>query len=197
MTNPFVVQVIAFIISACVAIALGLMSAQFALVWGVPFQVVREGPWVAWPRAQAENADPYTSAKFTRERSFLPPSGESIQFVARFDNDGEELVSSCTYSVKGNIPTARRWTITLYDNDGNLINNRANRYGFQNTNLLRQSDGSLQILVSRWAQPGNWLPSSETDTKLVLILRLYDSPLATEGLLTDFSLPSLERGDCV
>lgn len=197
MSHPFVIQVLAFVISACVALAIGLTTAQFALVWGVPFQVVREGPWVAWPRAQAENADPYTAAKFTREQSLMPPSGESIQFVARFDNDGEELTSACSYMINGDVPTARRWTITLYDTDGNLINNAANRYGFQNSDLLRQSGGSLSIALSRSVQPGNWLPASETDQKLVLVLRLYDSPLATEGLLTDFSLPSISRGTCI
>ena len=194
--RPFLVHAFAFALVALIAMGIGFGTAQLALDRGLPLQTVREGPWVAWPRAHAQNADPYTIARFARDGGLLPPSGESIRFVARTDSEGRSLEGNCYYEISGTFPSARRWTLSVYDTEGEFVENPANRYGFHNMEVLRRPDGAVDINVSPTVSPGNWLPAPQSGKGFIVVLRLYDSPLATEGLLTDFTLPQIQRRWC-
>src|SRR5262249_59519085 len=71
-------------------------------------------------------------------------------------------------------PTARFWTLTLYNPDGALVANSTNRYGFTSQEIVRRSDGSFDIVVAPRANPGNWLPTGGVG-RYELVLRLYDT----------------------
>ena len=97
------------------------------------------------------------------------------------DVDGKELHSSKNYVVHFNedelSPVKAFWSLTLYDEDGFLIDNPLSRYALGSANdLLFNDDGSLDIYVQP-RSPGkdkssNWLPSA-IDAPFALTLRLY------------------------
>jgi hypothetical protein len=94
------------------------------------------------------------------------------------------------------VPPARYWTLSLYTPQGALIDNPAKRFGFTSSEILRASDGSFQIAVSRQAHPGNWLPIG-SDHGFTLVLRLYDT-LFDFGMakVEAAALPQIDKGRC-
>ncbi len=84
----------------------------------------------------------------------------------------------------------------LYDEYGGLIANPSARYSFNSEEMLRHSDGTFRVNLSRNARPENWLPSGAADQRLVLMLRIY-SPRETDatgiGLIPGERLPKIER----
>src|SRR4029453_16442353 len=82
----------------------------------------------------------------------------------------------CDVLLSATTPQARFWTITLYDPEGRLVANSAQRHGFTSQEIIRNADGSFEIMVSPRARPGNWLPTGGVE-KYLLVLRLYDTPI--------------------
>src|SRR5262249_57613642 len=78
--------------------------------------------------------------------------------------------------VRGTPQQARFWTIPAYDAEGRLVANSAQRQGFTSQEIIRNADGSFEILVGPRARPGNWLPTGGVE-KYLLMLRLYDTPI--------------------
>ena len=52
------------------------------------------------------------------------------------------------------------------------------------------------MTVSPRARPGNWLPVDPAAGGIRLVLRLYDTPIATGGKLADAEMPKVERVSC-
>ena len=71
-------------------------------------------------------------------------------------------------------PTARFWTLTLYNSQGHLVANSVNRYGFTSQEIVRRADGSFDIAIAPRAASGNWLPTGGIE-RYILLLRLYDT----------------------
>lgn len=187
-------QIIAVIVVAAV---LGVGSAWLAVVGEVGFETIRAGVWTAWPRAGAANSDPYIRAGVARTGELPISAAEGTAFFAREDSAGEPMTGNCDYLVSGRTPAAQWWTLTLYrDGDLSLISNPTGRYNFDSTDILRNPDGSFDIVVSPRARPGNWLPSDEKAGRLRLVFRLYDTPIATGGSVGDLEMPRIERGRC-
>ena len=98
--------------------------------------------------------------------------------------------------LSGVTPPARFWTLTLYDPDGRLVANSANRYGFTSQEITRFADGSFQIAVAPRARPGNWLPSGGVD-RYLLVLRLYDTPVgAATRIGREAPMPAISQRAC-
>lgn len=180
-----------------IAAALGIGAAWAAVVGDVAFEAIRVGAWTAWPTAGAANSDPYVRARFAETGELPISAAEGAAFIARDDSNGEPLTGNCDFLVSGRTPAAQWWTLTLYrDEDLSLVGNPTDRYAFNSTNILRNPDGSFDIVVSPRARPGNWLPSEEKAGRLRLVFRLYDTPIATGGSVADIEMPRIERGKC-
>jgi hypothetical protein len=187
-------QIIAVI---AISAVLGIGTAWLAVVGDVGFEAIRAGAWTAWPTAGATDSDPYIRARFARTGELPISAAEGTAFVAAADSAGETLVGNCDYLIAGRTPAAQWWTLTLYrDADLSLIANPTERYGFNSTNIVREPDGSFDIVVAPRARPGNWLPSDEKAKALRLVFRLYDTPIATGGSVADIEMPRIERGTC-
>ncbi len=178
-----------------IAWAIGLASANLALDRGFGFQKKSSGPWSGWVRATAPTADPYTQAHFGRNGELPPPPLESLFFTAQADSVGAALSGACDYVITGQFPPARHWTLTVFDADGSLIVNPANRYSHSNATVVYATDGRVEVTLSALPQPGNWLPIA-TGKDHIFALALYDSPLATEAFLADAVLPDIRRIRC-
>lgn len=183
-------------IAIVLATTIGFSTAWFAVERGHLFGAVTIGAWTAWPDTGSPNADPYSVALLARTGQVPLGAGEGLAFTALADSQGDPLSGNCIYSVNGQTPSARLWTLTVYDSEGRLMVNAAGRYGFHSREILRRPDGSFAIEVSTHVKPGNWLPITQVES-FRLILRLYDTPLTT---MTDFSgidMPHIERVACI
>ena len=103
----------------------------------------------------------------------------------------------CDVLLSGTTPQARFWTLTLYDPEGRLVANSAQRQGFTSQEIIRNADGSFDIMVGPRARPGNWLPTGGVE-KYLLVLRLYDTPIgmaARSG--SEAPMPAISKKACL
>jgi hypothetical protein len=182
------------------ALILGAGSALYAIRNGVPYATEKTGPWLSWPSEGHPDADPYTRAYLAASGRLPITSTAARYFLARSDDAGHGLNSSCRYLLQGRPLNARWWSIALYDDNGDLIANPSDRHSFNSSDLIRRSDGSYRIALAADVQPENWLPSGDKpDRKLVLMLRVYD-PRETDpngiGKIAADRLPTIERLSC-
>lgn len=161
--------------------------------------LLRIGPWTAQPLIGGSEVDPYARAEIARSGSLPLGSSEGLAFLARQDDAGLPLDGRCDLVLAGPTPTARFWTLTLYDPDGRLVANEIGRHGFTSLEVLRRSDGSFSIRIAPRARPGNWLPTGGIPS-YVLALRVLDSTAATSTVGArrgePVGMPMLTRGSC-
>ncbi|MGP0091568.1 MAG: DUF1214 domain-containing protein [Xanthobacteraceae bacterium] len=185
-----------FLVAFAVAAAVGLGATWLALTKGTAFGPLRIGAWTAWPKTGTAEIDPYARAIIARTGELPVASGDGIAFYATTTDLGELLDGRCEIVLAGTTPTARFWTLTLYDPEGRLIANAINRYGFTSEEVIRSMDGGFTIVIAPRARSGNWLPTSGVE-RYILELRLYDTPV---GVATragrDAQMPSVTRKAC-
>lgn len=179
-----------------VAATVGLGATYFALTRGAAFGAMRIGSWTAWPKTGTADADPYARASIARTGILTIALGDGVSFTARTDDDGKPLDGRCDVVLSGITPAARFWTLTLYNENGELVANSVNRHGFTSQEIVRRSDGSFEIAVGPRASPGNWLPTGGVE-RYALVLRLYDTPV---GVATkagrEVPMPKISTGSC-
>ncbi len=176
----------------------GIGSHWYMVHAGSAFSVTRIGPWESWSHAARYNSDPYTRAHFAR-LGILPLSADiSRTYVARRDSNGKELYSSCDYTIEGHDFAARWWSITVFDGDGALIPNAANRHAFSRDTVAIAPDGRFVISVARDARPGNWLPTGGAGS-LAVMLVLQDGNVSiaeNRGQNDEETLPKITGVKC-
>lgn len=179
-----------------IASAVGLGLTYFALTRGAAFGALTIGSWTAWPKTGTADADPYARASIARTGQLPVALGDGVSFTAKSDDNGRPLDGRCDVVLYGVTPAARFWTLSLYNNDGELIANSIDRYGFSSQEIVRRADGSFEIAVSPRANPGNWLPTAGVD-RYTLVLRLYDTAV---GVATkagrEVPMPTIETRSC-
>lgn len=192
--RPLVSAFIKFLSALCFGILLGLSVTLAVVEHGKGFGAVEAGPWTGWVRNSTSDIDPYTQAILAYSGETPLSESDSMTFVANGDSNGREFDPACDYSVEGEIPTARYWTLALLSPAGVPATSR--RQGFTSSEVLRTSDGKFKIEVSPHARPGNWLPLGDA-SKFILVLRLYDSELSlAAGRLSAADMPVLVKGHC-
>jgi hypothetical protein len=157
-----------------VAAIVGLGLTYFALTRGAAFGGLSIESWTAWPKTGTVDADPYARASIARTGRLPTALGDGVSFTVQFDDNGKALDGRCDVVLSGITPTARFWTLTLYNADGGLVANSVTRYGFTSQEIVRRADGSFEIVVGPRANPGNWLPTGGVE-RYELLLRLYDT----------------------
>ena len=86
--------------------------------------------------------------------------------------------------------------MTLYNNDGDLIANLVNRYGFTSEEIVRHADGNFEIVVAPRANPGNWLPTGGIE-RYQLVLRLYDTAVGVSTKAgREVPMPAVSTRSC-
>jgi hypothetical protein len=164
------------IFAFALATVIGLGATYFALTRGAAFGALTIGAWTAYPRTGTADADPYARAAIARSGRLPTGLGDGVAFTAQADDDGRPLDGRCDVVLSGMTPTARFWTVTLYDAAGRLVANSVNRFGFTSQEIVRSADGTFSIAVSPRANAGNWLPTGGIE-RYRLMLRLYDTPV--------------------
>lgn len=175
---------------------IGLASAWAAI--GERHGLFRKqaGSWTVWPNAGNPEADPYTIAHFARA-GILPAKGlEVLYFYARLDSGGQKIQAKCSYMISGKSIQTSAWSLTLYNGDGQLIRNPAQRYGFNSANVIRAAGGAYVVWLSRDAHPGNWLPNGQSGTRQ-LVLRLYNPDRGYVANPVSAPLPEIRKTGCI
>lgn len=187
---------IGLLLTFAVAASVGLGTTLLALKGGTPFGSFTVGTWTAWPRTGTAEIDPYARALIARSGELPMGAGDGVAFVAKTDDAGALLDGRCDVVVTGVTPQARFWTITLYDQDGQLIGNSLNRHGFTSHEIVRKSDGAIELTIAPRARAGNWLPTGGAE-RYVLVLRLYDSPVGVASRTgRETPMPSVKVRSC-
>ncbi len=179
-----------------VGVGLGLFATYMAVERGYGFGAVIAGAWTAWPKTGSPEADPYARAVMARSGEIPLGLAEGLMFVASADDDGRPFDPRCDYTIRGRLPPARAWTITVMSPGGFLIRNEIGRYGFTSGEIVRERETPVSITISRSARPGNWLPLGE-ETPFIVVLRLYDTIVrASASAIEARTMPSVQRGVC-
>ena len=167
---------IGLLLSFFVAAAVGLGTTWYVLTQNLSFGSLALAPWTAYPRNGTVGIDPYARAAVARNGELPIGLGDGIAFTAATDDNGRPLDGRCDVVVRGTTPPARYFTITLYTPSGQLVANALDRHGFTSQELIRDSSGEFEIVVSPRARAGNWLPTGGIDA-YVLMMRFYDTSL--------------------
>lgn len=179
-----------------VAAIVGLGATWLTLSRGAAFGAVYIGSWTAWPKTGTPGIDPYARAAIARSGELPIGVGDGVAFYAHADDRNQPFDGRCDLDLTGITPTARFWTLTLYDLEGKLVANSVNRHGFTSQEIIRNSDGSFTIRIGPRARSGNWLPTGGVE-HYILVLRLYDSPV---GVATragrEAPMPSIAAREC-
>jgi hypothetical protein len=179
-----------------VAAAVGLGITWLTLTRGTAFGAVTIGSWTAWPKTGTNGIDPYARAGISRTGELPIGLGDGIAFYAHADDEGRAFDGRCDLDVSGITPTARFWTLTLYDLEGKLVANSVNRFGFTSQEIVRNSDGTFTVRIGPRARYGNWLPTGGIES-YILVLRFYDTPV---GVATragrEAPMPTITQRGC-
>jgi hypothetical protein len=179
-----------------VAAAVGLGGTYLALTRGAAFGALTIGSWTAWPKTGTVDADPYARASIARIGQLPVALGDGVMFSTRADDEGKALDGRCDVVLAGVTPAARFWTLTLYNPEGELAPNSISRHGFSSQEIVRQADGSFEIVVAPRAQPGNWLPTGGIE-RYMLVLRLYDTAVGVSTKAgREVPMPSISTRGC-
>ena len=173
-------------------IAAGASLAVYRVRGGLAEGQIVNGPWATAKTYGTKDADALTRARVALGGLLVLPAKEAMYFTARTDSAGRPLDGKCSYTVRGGVLDARWWSLTLYQGEGWLVPNAANRW----------SVGSAAVPAEAWTitvapdqVPGQWLPTGNVPT-FDLTLRAYHP----RGGLFDNSatakLPVIERGGC-
>jgi hypothetical protein len=182
-------------VALVIAVAVGAASAWYVVDRGRLFNSLSVGEWTAWPESGSPDADPYSGAMLARSGEVPLGAAEGLAFSADTDSAGAPLTGRCNYVLVGQTPLARLWTLTAYDAEGRLMGPAEHRTGFHSREIVRRPDGRFEIRVARSVQPGNWLPIELVD-RFRLVLRLYDTPLATGSRFGELTMPQILREEC-
>lgn len=153
------------------------------------------GPWSTNYAYGSTGANPYIKAWVAENGLFAVTI--STYLDAYTDDNGQPIMGGCDYVIQGPAPAARYWNITVYNQNGFLIQNDQNRWSFSSTDTKLEPDGTFKIYLSRTQKPGNWLPEGNAKT-LNLYLRLHGPGPAylNANTLKTAGLPHITKEGC-
>ncbi len=184
------------LVALAIAIGGGGGSVWYALKVQNGVGAIRIGQWIAFPDIGTPAADPYSKARVAREGVLALGRAEGLSFVAERDANGDEFKRECAYTIEGGFPTARFWTLYAADQSLDVIQTSRPRIAaLQSYQVLRQSDNSVVISVSKRPSPGNWL-LSDGFGRMYFVLTFYDTPIASSTGLSDVTLPRIMKVGC-
>jgi hypothetical protein len=155
--------------------------------------------WTCNLRGPQFGGDHLLRAGVAKDQIVVTVPEEALYPVARLDNEGRPLHGGNRYRIRfpGDAlpPVDAFWSVTLYGDDGFLVENPIERYAISDRTpgLVRGDDGSIDIEVgSRPPHDGsaaNWLPAP--DAPCYLMMRLYlPRPEVLSGM---WSPPAVRR----
>lgn len=195
------------LIALLIGLPLGAWSANRMIRAEHGFGVLTMGQWAARPREGSAEADPYSQARLAVE-GFVPlGAAEGVAFEARTDAEGRPLRRDCNYTLRGEVPRARAWTLAAYPAHAGQLGAIVPGPGGEpavatSTAMLRAAEEPFTLAVGPLAAGGNWLPlaaprAGRSARDIRLVLRLYDTPVSTNAEFLNPAVPTILRGPCL
>lgn len=182
-----------------ICVALGLIGgAAYAVQLvrgGLNDGLVANGPWETGKSFGTLDASALTRAKVALSGLLALPAKEAMYFTAQNDSDGRALDGRCTYDVRGGQLDGRWWSVTLYEGEGWLVKNAANRWSIPASAVSPDAQGRWSFTVSPDAQSGSWLPTGSVEA-FDLTLRLYHPSADIIKSPETAQLPIIDRKGC-
>jgi len=171
------------------------LAAEPMAGWG---SRVAGGPWRFSEKVGKPAASHLERARLALSGPLGLSASEAVYFIARADEDGEALRSSCGYKISGESFDARWWSLTVYDAETfRFVSDHAGRASW--TGLAPQLAGNQRwtINVGPAPLPEPWISSrDEPPGRLELLLRIYNPSDATRAQLPALALPTIEKTGC-
>jgi hypothetical protein len=188
--------VLPIFVALAIAIVGGAWSVLYALEHGFGLESLSVGSWHAYPSLGTPDASAYAKASVARQGDLPLGQAEGLVFEATEDASGAALTRECTYRIAGDLPPARFWTLYAADPSMTPISIKDVRpAALQSTTILHEADGSVIVTASPHPTPDNWLPLSGSG-RLVLVLGLYDTPIASSTEISRIMLPRISKLGC-
>jgi hypothetical protein len=181
----------------CVALGLigGAAYAVQQVRSGLNDGLVSNGPWETGKSFGTLDASTLTRAKVALSGLLALPAKEAMYFTATRDSDGRKRDGRCTYEGRGGTLDGRWWSVTLYEGEGWLVKNAANRWSIPASAVTTDMQGRWSFTVSPDTQSGSWLPTGSVKA-FDLTLRLYHPSAAIIKSPEKAELPVLNRKGC-
>lgn len=118
-----------------------------------------------------------------------------MYFTAKVDSDGMPLEGRCNYEVRGGKLDGRWWSVTLYEGEGWLAKNAANRWSIPSHAAIQNEKGEWSFAVSPDEKPGALLPTGGVNA-FDMTLRLYHPSVALMADPGKANMPEIRRQGC-
>ena len=140
--------------------------------------------------------DPLTRAMVARSGLLALPAKETLYWMATTDGAGAPLDGDCRYSLSGSALDARWWSVTIYDEQGYLVDNAARNWSVNGANVALDAKGEWRVTISPdKPAAGAWLPVGK-DGPFQLTLRMYNPGKAFRAAPARAALPQLVKEGC-
>ncbi len=177
-------------------IVFGLAAGVSVAVWqvrgGLAAGQVTNGPWATAKTYGTTDADALTRARVALSGLLALPAKEAMYFTAKTDSAGRPLDGKCSYRLAGRALPARWWSVTLYEGEGWLVKNAANRWSVGSSAVPA---GGWTIAVAPNRTSGAWIPTGSAQ-RFDLTLRAYHPSAEILGRPEAAQLPVIERIAC-
>lgn len=175
----------------------------FSLMLGVGSAIVvaksmksvkMNGQWEIDTALGDTKANIYQKAYSAISAPYAISKNEALYYMANTDENGDQLISNCEYTIQTTKIDARWWNITVYS-DRFLIPNQLNRYSYRSTNIKTDANEQSNIYLSKLPKEGNWLPI-DGQNELTLCLRIYHPSQTILNKPELVELPSIIKEQC-
>jgi len=188
--------VVPIFVALAIAIGGGAWSLRYALDHGFGMETLTVGPWQANPDLGTPDASAYAKAVVARRGELPLGRAEGLAFHASEDSSGKALERNCSYRIAGQLPAARFWTLHAADPQMRPLPETGLRQAaLQSMAVLHETDDAVVVTASAHPTPGNWLPLSGAG-RMILVLALYDTPIASSTEISRVLLPRISRLGC-
>lgn len=188
-------RILAWAAAIIAGIVLGAASAWATLEMGASRFSERYGAWTHNRAAGSTSADLYTRAIIAKEGLLALSAREALYFNLAEDQDGQPLSDDCIYELSGRELDARWWSVTLYADDGFLVQNNDLAYSIDASRVRLGPGGIWRARVAPVrGDAAAWLSSRAARRDFSLTLRVYNPQ--RDFRASAETLPVLNRLSC-
>lgn len=197
----------------------GVGAAIHTVRAGALGSTVSIGPWQTGVDVGTADASARTRAVVALRGLLALPAREARYYTASTDTAGQPLDGRCRYRLTGGVLPGRWWSVTLYDREGYLVANPANRHSVESAAVAPAraappAAGTMDPRVMQAlfaAEQGwmvsvapaddlrrartHWLPTGNVE-RFELTLRTYLPPDGGKGNPPPAALPVIIKEGC-
>ncbi|MBI2720383.1 MAG: DUF1214 domain-containing protein [Rhizobiales bacterium] len=175
------------VVSGSLYLAVGALAGVGSAVGAIEIYgavpVAPESPWMSFEVSPNSPVQPYAVAHFLMAGRLPPALGQMREFTSQRSSDGGVLSSACDYELVAAPAPAQWWSLSASgggksEPDTVITADMA----------IAENDGSVRVVVSRNANPGNWIrpPAGEAFTLTYMVAEASTSQAG--GVLPAFAI---------